>query len=130
MEPPRKLPAVRRRGTGFQYLVNWEGYGLEERSWVSASNIVDPKLIKDFPVLCLLFYFDTHMLSYSRSSYFLPPFVLHSGEYLPRPNGLHLCLIVFPPMEYLVCGLFLLLPVHIVLCVRVPAIPLVFLVSD
>ena len=43
----KRLLKVRNRGRGRQFLTQWEGYGLEENSWVAERNVLDPALIGD-----------------------------------------------------------------------------------
>ncbi|XP_061616149.1 uncharacterized protein LOC133471037 [Phyllopteryx taeniolatus] len=45
---PVSILDVRPRGRGYQYRVDWEAYGPEERSWIFRKLILDDSLLSDF----------------------------------------------------------------------------------
>ncbi|KAI4797502.1 hypothetical protein KUCAC02_025044 [Chaenocephalus aceratus] len=44
----KKILASRKRGRGRQLLVDWKGYGPEERIWIPSRFVIDKSLIEDF----------------------------------------------------------------------------------
>lgn len=44
----RNILKSQHRAGGMEYLVDWEGYGPEEQSWVKTKDILDPLLTQNF----------------------------------------------------------------------------------
>ncbi|KAK1784236.1 hypothetical protein P4O66_020000 [Electrophorus voltai] len=50
-EPAYAIPVLldsQRHNRTLQYLINWEGYGPEEQSWVPIVDVLDPSMLVDF----------------------------------------------------------------------------------